>query len=190
MQLPWDEHFFEIVIPAWQAYLAAEKQISLELAAGSNIAQRARYAALREGGAASFYVHHFGEIALRARPRWLPDRISKPNQVVDWLSDYCTALRTENPIDDVSLLRDVADALKHAILSRNLQDRQVSANEAVLVLPTTWDEMTWDDFQWDAEQVSIRTTNGRLRPLAGVLQNVIDAWRRVASIDLPPIGEP
>jgi hypothetical protein len=28
MQLPWDEHFYEIVIPAWQAYLTAEGRLT------------------------------------------------------------------------------------------------------------------------------------------------------------------
>lgn len=28
MQLPWDEHFHEIVIPAWQAYLRSETRLT------------------------------------------------------------------------------------------------------------------------------------------------------------------
>jgi hypothetical protein len=73
MQLPWDEHFKEIVIPAWQAYLNAEQRLTeVNATSTEQLIRRSGYDALREGGAASVYIHHFAEIVLRAQPDWLP----------------------------------------------------------------------------------------------------------------------
>ncbi len=44
MQLPWDEHFYEIVIPAWQAHLAAETRLMDAISAkNENARKRAGY---------------------------------------------------------------------------------------------------------------------------------------------------
>lgn len=46
-----DEHFYEIVIPAWQAYLTAEGRLTDAITSHNEEASsRAGYAALREGG--------------------------------------------------------------------------------------------------------------------------------------------
>lgn len=191
MQLPWDEHFYEIVLPAWQAYLASESDLTAAVNADDEAAAvRARYRALREGGSASFYLHHFAEIVLRAGPHWLPGEAKDLRRLREWLGRHCTALRTDQRLDDVRLLGDVADALKHAVLTRNPQDRLVEANDAVLLTETGFGGGGYGEGKFGgAEQVIILSRAGR-RALSGVLQNVVDAWRRGAGIDLPPIGEP
>lgn len=142
MQLPWYEHFHEIVIPAWQAYLAAEQRLTDALGAENDVLiERARYDVLREGGAAAFYVHHFGEVILRARPDWLPREVTDPICMMKWLADACTMLRSGDKVADVTLLRDVADALKHAILTRRLRERDVAENDAVIVIGRGFGEL-------------------------------------------------
>ena len=188
MQLPWDEHFAEIVLPAWQAYRAAETRLS---AATENETQveRAAYDALREGGAAAFYLHHFGEIVLRARPEWLPPELTRPHEVWAWLASFCTMLRTERPIDDVALLWAVADALKHGVLTRNPDQRPIEANEAVLVVSSGYGTLAFGEGKYGGgAQVVLQAKTGP-RALSSVLQNVVDAWRRAAGLPLPPIGE-
>lgn len=189
MQLPWDEHFAEIVIPAWQAYLQAESRFTEALAGGSESQiRKAKYDALREGGAAAFYIHHFGEIILRTRPAWLPKHITNLGQIRSWLSNHCTMLRTTEAIGDVSLLGDVADALKHAILTKHLESREVSVNDAVLVAGREYGQCRYGEGKYGGiDQVWVLATSGG-RPLSSILQNVIDAWRRAAGIDLPSIG--
>jgi len=77
VQLPWDEHFHEIVIPAWQAYLAAETRLTDAInAKNENASTRAGYDALREGGAATIYLHHFAEVVMRASPDWVPGELT------------------------------------------------------------------------------------------------------------------
>ncbi len=190
MQLPWDEHLFEIVLPAWQAYLRSEVDLTSALMSGDDVASsRARYRALREAGSASFYLHHFAEIVLRARPNWLPDEASDLGKLRQWVSRHCTALRTEHPTSDVQLLGDVADALKHAVLTKNPEKRLVAANEAILVCETGYGGGQYGEGKFGGtEQVIVLSTVGR-RALSGVLQNVVDAWRRAAGMNIPDIGE-
>lgn len=189
MQLPWDEHFEKIVVPAWQAYLNAESRLTDAVLAEVQVRiEYARYEALREGGAASFYLHHYAEIVLRARPAWLPDEITKARGVRDWLSRLCTMLRSGRSVDDVALLGDVADALKHAVLTLRLEERDVAENDAVIVVGTGYGELACDEGKFGGiDQVLIKAKSGT-RALSSVLQNVIDAWRGAAGISLPEIG--
>lgn len=188
MQLPWEEHFREIVIPAWQACLAAERRLTLAVQ-GNDAAQieRAKYDALRESGAATFYVHHFAEVAFRAHPKWLA--VSKPEEVWDWVASFCTTLRTEKKVADVALLGDIADALKHAILTRRLDKREVAENDAVLVVAAGYGTGRFGEGKFSGLQVVVLAKSGR-RSLSTILQNVIDAWRRAAGLQLPEIGAP
>jgi hypothetical protein len=180
MQLPWDEHFFEIVLPAWRAYLRAEANVVETKGAADN---RLDYDALREAGAACLYVHHFGEIVLRAKPAWLPRRVTNIVALRTWLTSHCTMLRTPNPSKDVYLLAQVSNALKHAILTRSAQD--VSANEQVLVLTSGYGELPYGEGHYGGgKQVLVLAKSGT-RALSSVLQNVLDAWHRGAGLRLP-----
>ena len=189
MQLPWDEHFWEIVIPAWQAFLVAEQRLVNAVTQKDEGAIRCTsYEALREAGAAAFYVHHFAEIVLRARPEWLPREVASTDQVRAWLGEKCFHLRTKQRTKDVSLLRDVADSLKHAVLTRRNAD--VAANDAVLVLSSGYGQLRYGEGNYGGtEQVLVLAHSGT-RTLSGILQNVIDAWRRAIGVILPPIGAP
>lgn len=190
MQLPWDEHFFEIVIPAWRAYLAAESRLSEATVAGDDGAiKRAGYDALREGGAASIYLHHFAEIIWRARPHWIPGSISSVSDLRGWVSAHCTMSRGDKYVADVQLCGDVADALKHAILTRNIDARQIRENDAVIALSSGFGELAYGEGKYGgAEQVIVFANSGD-RALSSVLQNVIDAWRRAAGLPMPQVGE-
>lgn len=193
MQLQWDQHFREIVLVAWQAYRAAEQRLSDAIQQGdAALIHRARFDVLREGGAASFYLHHFMDVVLRARPEWLPNDLPGGREEIGaarrWLGQHCTFLRGELQIGDVTLLKDVADALKHAILDN--QARRVAANEAVLVVGTGFGELRFGEGKFGGGEQAIVLADDGPRALSSILQNVIDAWRRVAGLDLPAIGQP
>ena len=185
------EHFREIVIPSWQAYLGAERRLSDAIAArDDDLIRRARYDALREGGAASFYLHHFAEIVARAEPPWLPAGTVTAEQIWLWVGRQCLMLRTAEPVADVALLGDVADALKHAILTRRLLRREVQENDEVLAIGSGYGELRYGEGKFGGvDQVLVLAKSGK-RALSSILQNVIDAWRRAAGIGLPAIGEP
>ena len=175
-------------MPAWQAYLQAEAGLSAAFVAGSQDVQRCRYNALREGGAASFYLHHYGEVALRARPCWLPESVTNANSILGWLTPHCTMLRTEAATQDVRLLADVADALKHAVLTRRIGAREISSSDAVLVIGTAFGKLGYGEGKFGGVDEVIILAKSGPRPLSSILQNVLDAWRRVAGIPLPDIG--
>jgi hypothetical protein len=188
MQLPWDEHFYEIVIPAWQAYLSAEHRLTGAIKSRNEEAsRRAGYDALREGGAATIYLHHFAEIVMRARPGWLPAGIGSARDLWPWVSGHCTMLRTEEHVADVELCGDIADALKHAILTRNVDVRQIQENDAVLALGTGYGELSYGEGKYGGTQQVLVLANSGTRALSSVLQNVVDAWRRAAGLDLPAV---
>jgi hypothetical protein len=189
MQLPWDEHFYEIVIPAWQAYLAAEGRLTDAINAKNEVAsKRSGYDALRESGAATIYVHHFADVVIRARPDWLPGKLRSLGALRRWVSEQCTMLRTDEHVPDVHLCRDIADALKHAILTRNVNVRQIRENDAVLALGTGYDELSYGEAKYGGTQQVLVLADSGTRALSSVLQNVIDAWRRVAGLPLPTVG--
>ena len=99
MQLPSDEHFYEIVIPAWQAYLTAEGRLTDAINSNNeDVSRRAGYDALREGGAATIYLHHFADVVMRARPDWLPGELSSLGELRRWVSEHCTMLRTDRSV--------------------------------------------------------------------------------------------
>lgn len=187
MDLGWREHFSEIVIPAWQAYLGAENELTAARLADDQTAIRtAKLKALREGGAATLYLHHFVEIVVAESPDWLPE-MKDYRAAQDWLEGFCFALRSETLSNDVRLLGDVADALKHSQLRS--ADRAVSSRDAVLAVESGYGEVPYGEGKYGGtDQVLILAKSGK-RPLSTVLQNVVDAWRRAAGLGLPAISE-
>jgi hypothetical protein len=97
-------------------------------------------------------------------------------------------LRTDRHVGDVELCGDVADALKHAILTRNVDVRQIRENDAVLALSTGYGELSFGEGKYGGIQQVTVLANAGTRALSSVLQNVIDAWRRAAGLDLPAVG--
>lgn len=191
MQLPWDEHFHEIVVPAWQAYLRSETRLTEAANAGEHGSLRhAGYEALREGGSATIYLHHFAEIVMRAQPAWARMNMRSLRDLRGWVSQHCTMLRNDNrPVADVELCGDVADALKHAVLTQRLDVRQVRENDAVITLSTGYGELAFGEGRFGGVLQVIIVANTGVRALSSVCQNVVDAWRRVSGMALPPIGE-
>ncbi len=202
MQLGWKDQFDHIVIPAWQSYLNAEHALTAAHNAGDETAiENARYAALREGGAACFYLHHFAEIVASDKAPFLPQEILAdlelrtqkvkeidPKPIWYWVSEYCYVLRSETLVKDVILLWDVTNALKHSILRRD--DRMVKSNDAVLASGRTYGEGYYGEGKMGGEEVLIVPQEGPKRPLSSVLQNVIDAWRHCIGYELPEVGKP
>jgi hypothetical protein len=196
MQLAWDEHFLEIVVPAWQEYRHAETRLTAATRLNdAGQLGRARYDVLRHGAAAAIFLHHFAETIHRTKPGFLPAfKKSKAHEQVKeirtHLSNVCTHLRTEKRCDDVSLLGDVADALKHAVLTINAAARHVSTSDAVLVVSTGFGKLPFGEGKYGGVEQVVILANSGPRALSTVLQNVIDAWRRLGQMNMPDLGEP
>ena len=119
MQLDWQTHFDRVVIPSWRAFLAAEVRLSAAVVARDTaLVDHESYEVLREGGAAAIYLHHFTEIVWDRQAHILAAGLNGIGDVRRWLGAMCYAGRSNTLVDDVDLLRDIADALKHATLTR------------------------------------------------------------------------
>ncbi|MEC5293456.1 MULTISPECIES: hypothetical protein [unclassified Aurantimonas] len=190
MNLGWQAQFDNIVLPAWASYLDAETALSAAHEGGSEkVIEVARYRALREGGSVSFYLNHYADIVANEQPPQLPADVGTVRDVRAWVAGNCRYLRSGGPIDDVQLLADVADALKHAKLTRRPDERQVEANDAVLVAGQGWGEGPSGEGKFGGyDQVLVLAKSGT-RVLSAILQNVFDAWRVSMGWPLPPISE-
>lgn len=188
MDLGWRDQFTCIVIPAWQAYLVAEQELSAAQKSGDEaLIHKARMTALREGAAAATFLHHFLELVAAEKPDWFP-ATQRLKDGKAWLASHCKYLRSDKPIDDVTLLGDVVDALKHSELRD--QTRAVAHRGAVLIVATGIGMLPHGEGKFGgSEQIVIDAKSGP-RALSAVLQNVVDAWRRGAGLELPAVGEP
>ncbi|MEH6718886.1 MAG: hypothetical protein V7704_08410 [Aurantimonas endophytica] len=189
MNLGWQAQFDHIVLPAWASYLDAENALSKSYEVGrGELIEAAQYRALREGGCVSFYLNHYADIIANERPPQLPQDAGTVRDVRAWVASNCRYLRAGEPIDDVQLLADVADALKHAKLTRRPDERQVEANDAVLVAGLGWGEGPFGEGKFGGgDQVLVLAKSGT-RVLSAILQNVFDAWRVSMEWPLPPIS--
>lgn len=184
MNLGWEAHFHGIVMGAWRAYEKAESQLSLAIKESDEVEQ-ARMTALREGGAAALYLHHFSDIVAAEKPSFLPEGIESVRHVRAWLSEECVFLRGNDRVADVELLGDIADALKHAALTQRLEDRDVAARDAVVVVGRGFGELAFGEGKFGGcEQVHV-LAKSRPRVLSSILKNVLDAWHRQIGWELP-----
>ena len=183
------EHLEEIVLPAWQDYLAAEHRLSVAAKLGDEPGRRRQsYAALRHGAAAALFLHHFGDVVLRARPPFLPADVQSAADLQEWLTGYCTYLRTDRIAADVLLLADLVEGLRQAPLIGTAGPDV--GNEEILVVAAGVGDLPSDEGKVDGvDQVVIQVRSGP-RALTAVLQNVVDAWRRAAGAPIPETGLP
>jgi hypothetical protein len=87
-------------------------------------------------------------------------------------------------IDDVGLLRDVADAFKHH--KPDGANSRVAISTDVTPIGSGYGMMRYGEGKYGgAEQVVITTRGGDKR----VLQNVFDAWMPLLGQPLPPISK-
>jgi hypothetical protein len=104
------------------------------------------------------------------------------NEIRKWLRDSHGAT-------DIELLHDVADAFKHAKLTRRPGNRDylVQTDRAVVSLSTGYGRLGFGEGKFGGgEQVIICQADGTERALSSVLFNVRDAWRQ--AIALPLLG--
>ncbi|WP_050422914.1 hypothetical protein [Bradyrhizobium tropiciagri] len=91
-------------------------------------------------------------------------------------------------VDDVVLLRDVADAFKHRKLDR--RNATVDGADAIVMTGTGWGKLRYGEGKWGGvEQVIVERKDGSQRALSSVMQNVFDAWLTLLGQPLPPIND-
>lgn len=175
-----------VVRPALRKYLAAEKALTETLKSNDAAAiKTARQDVMLAARQATDVLHHFSDFVLKEQsPPLLFGRIEDVRTAV---GSKCLFLRTANSVDDISLLRDVADAFKHHRPDRSNASVRVSTD--VVPIGSGWGEMRWGEGKFGgAEQVVVTMKNGDKRALSSILQNVFDAWTTLLGQPIRPIG--
>ena len=173
MQFDAGIHFNQIVCPAIDDYLAAENALTVAAKSGEGLEQ-AKYKALRLGAAAAIFLHHFSDVIASRPTENVPDFKGDIGEVRAWLTTMGT--------DDVALLRDTADALKHAVLDPK-RARDVQHSGLVLATQRAYGLGRFGEGKFGGtEQVWILANSGT-RPLSIVLKSVRDAWLKALSVN-------
>jgi hypothetical protein len=179
------DHIDTVVRPALCKYQAAEKVLTGALQSG-NSSTVARQDAMLAARQAVDVLHHLSDFVLKEPSPSLA--FAKIEDVRSAVGARCVFLRTAQPVADVALLRDVADAFKHHRPDR--ASATVLASSDVVSISIGWDQAHWDEGKWDGpEQIIITTKGGDKRALSSVLQNVFDAWMTLLGQPLPPISQ-
>jgi hypothetical protein len=188
-----DWHFDVYVVPNFRIFTAAEKSVvSAFLEGNADNPEALNRWAIAAGMNASVPAYHMADAMMKERqlwPSWLPDSINKIGQLRQEIERrHCRRLRGECFGDDLTLLGAVVDAYKHTALRDS--KRHVTSNRATVVTATGYGELyIYGEGNYvGCGQVVVRLNSGRSRALSGVLQNVIDMWRRVLDRPLEPWG--
>ncbi len=125
------------------------------------------------GRTASIELHQFTGRVLASAPRW--SRGSKIDQIRDWLRTGFVRRVNGQPVDDLAILHDVADAFKHAQLTRKAWF--LETDRAVIRTATGFGRLSCGEGKFGgAEQVIVELLDGRQRALSLILWTVRDAW--------------
>ena len=173
MQLDAIEHFTEIVLPALSDYHYAEEALTRAIVEKQDepAKTKARHTALRLGGSATLYLHHFADVMANRPPDGFPNFNGKAKAVREWLASH-----NENAGTDLAILEDIADALKHAILTHRLP-RQVEHAEQVLAIDRAYGSGNSGDGKYGGiDEVWVLAKSGK-RTLTKVLTSVADLWK-------------
>jgi hypothetical protein len=142
---------------------------------------------MRAARQAAIELHQFADLVMNEPTPTLPP-FNTPEDVRVALRPHCRFLRKPQPIEDVSLLRDVAESFKHYKLNRQTAD--VDTANSILTLGSGWGEMHSGEGKYGgAEQVLVLPRSGGKRALSSILQNVFDAWLNLLGLPLPKINE-
>jgi hypothetical protein len=171
------QDFFDAVIaPALDEYREAEGELmQASLSGNAEQLEAARALAFRRARTAVIELHQFTDRVATECPPWGPTLAIAGTR--DWLmNNHCSRRR-----DDMHALQDVADAFKHAKLTRPRKGRPwlVASDKAVVSAAAGFGELGWGEGKWGgAEQTVVEQPDGRKRALSFVLETVEDAWLR------------
>jgi hypothetical protein len=181
------DHLNNIVRPSLRNFMAADQAFVAAQSAAVDV-DDARQAVMLAARQAAVELHHFSDFVLNNAmpPLAFPDL----GVVRAAVQSHLIFLREPRAphVDDVALLRDVADAFKHHKLNR--PSATIDGADAVIMTGTGWGKLRWGEGKWGgAEQVIVERKNGDQRALSSIMQNVFDAWLTLLGQPLLPIGK-
>lgn len=181
------DHLKNVVRPALRGYVWADRVFIEAQKAGAGV-DVAKAAAMLAGRQAAIELHHLADFVVNnpAPGATFPDLAGARAAV----QSHLIFLREPRApyVDDVVLLRDVADAFKHHKLDR--RNATVDGADAIVMTGTGWGKLRYGEGKWGGvEQVIVERKDGSQRALSSVMQNVFDAWLTLLGEPLPPIND-
>ncbi|WP_316169051.1 MULTISPECIES: hypothetical protein [unclassified Bradyrhizobium] len=177
-----------IIRTALQAYLAAERDLDIANESRDQAAITAAKEKVKLAGRQAVdLLHHFADFVFK-EPASLPTTFADIGAVRAAIKPLCVFGRSGPPIDDVDLLREVADAFKHHRPDR--RNATVSVSFAITTQYGGYGQLRFGEGKYGgAEQTIVTRTTGERRALSSILQNVFDAWMTYLGQPLPPISQ-
>ena len=181
------DHTVSVIRPALRKYLAAEAALTNAVLSGdTSSADIARQDVILAARQAADVLHHLSDFVFLKEPSPVL-AFAKIEDVRSAVGAKCVFLRTVQPVGDVLLLRDVADAFKHHRPDRPSTTVLVSTD--VVPVGSGWgDALGGRRSTGGVEQVVITIRGGDKRALSSVLQNVFDAWMTLLGQPLSSIS--
>lgn len=189
-----EDRLDHLLAPAFVAYLAAEEELTAAHKRGDGEAglDAARQKVVLASRQAASELHQFADAVAEARPPWLPGHVQGPRGVQAYVQAQHCRNRRVAPCEDMDLLHDLQDAIKHVELdpTRRPRPAQVTTDRATVAMQTGYGQLGYGEGKYGGvEQLVVTLVGGRQRALSSIFQNAIDTWRLALGRALPPIGE-
>lgn len=180
-------HFDEIILPAIESYFEAENCLSSAVQAGDEkVINTTRLMVMRTARTAAIELHQFSDRVAKLCPAWGPGHGQSVEQVRQWLRVVHAAAISSDRSDEVLVLQDIADAMKHAQLDHAPRGRErfVDTDKAVLFFGSGFGEFGFGEAKYGGvEQVMVVQSDGTKRLLSSTLDIVKSAWLRAMGRD-------
>jgi hypothetical protein len=181
------QHLDHVVRPAIREYFAADKALDIANASKNQAAiDAARLEVMRKARTAAVELNHLTDFVLHNQmpPMAYPDLPA----IRAALRSVCVFGRAPVAVEDTDLLRDAADALKHAVLNRN--NSSVAGASAIVSISNGWGEMRYrEQKHGGAEEITVQTKDGNKYALRWIVHNSYDAWMTLLGQPQKPLGE-
>jgi hypothetical protein len=180
-------HLANIVRPAIRDYVAAEGALDAARASKDQAAiDAARLDLIRKARTAAVELNHLTDFVLHHQTP--PMAFADLAAIRTEIRSVCMFARGPVAVQDTDLLRDAADALKHAVLGR--QNSAIAGASAIVSISNGWGEMRYQEQKHGGkEQVTVQTKDGNKYSLLWIIHNTYDAWMTVLGQPQKPLGD-
>jgi hypothetical protein len=181
------DHLANIVRPAIRDYVAAEEALDAASASKDQAAiDAARHDVIRKARTAAVELNHLTDFVLHHQTP--PMAFADLAAIRTAIRSVCMFARGPVTVQDTDLLRDAADALKHAVLGR--QKSAIAGASAIVSISNGWGEMRYQEQKHGGkEQVTVQTKDGNKFSLLWIVHNTYDAWMTVLGQPQKPLGD-
>jgi hypothetical protein len=181
------DHLENIVRPAIREYFTAEEALDAANASKDQATiDAARLEVIRKARTAAVELNHLTDFVLHNQVP--PMAYADLNAIRTAIRSVCVFGRGTTAVQDTDLLRDAADALKHAVMNR--PNSAIAGASAIVSIGNGFGEMRYGEQKYGgAEEVTVQTKNGHKYALRWIVHNTYDAWMTLLGQPQKPLGQ-